>query len=72
MDRDDVRLSLPSKGRLGQETLDFLDACALKVYRPNPRQYVIGLPSGRTTFRPNIILPGVAPYRPRKNVWYAH
>jgi len=45
MDRDDVRLSLPSKGRLGQETLDFLDACALKVYRPNPRQYAAEIPA---------------------------
>ena len=45
MDRQEVRLSLPSKGRLGQETLDFLDACALKVYRPNPRQYAAQIPS---------------------------
>ncbi|MGD2077281.1 MAG: ATP phosphoribosyltransferase [Chloroflexota bacterium] len=45
MDRQDVRLSLPSKGRLGQETLDFLDACALKVYRPNPRQYAAEIPA---------------------------
>jgi ATP phosphoribosyltransferase len=39
MERNDVRLSLPSKGRLGQETLDFLEACVLRIYRPNPRQY---------------------------------
>jgi ATP phosphoribosyltransferase len=45
MERKDVRLSLPSKGRLGQETLDFLDACALKVYRPNPRQYAAEIPA---------------------------
>jgi ATP phosphoribosyltransferase len=45
MERQDVRLSLPSKGRLGQETLDFLEACALKVYRPNPRQYVAEIPA---------------------------
>ncbi|MFN2224131.1 MAG: ATP phosphoribosyltransferase [Candidatus Promineifilaceae bacterium] len=45
MDRNDVRLSLPSKGRLGQETLDFLEACALKVYRPNPRQYAAEIPA---------------------------
>jgi ATP phosphoribosyltransferase len=45
MDRQDIRLSLPSKGRLGQETLDFLDACALKVYRPNPRQYAAEIPT---------------------------
>jgi ATP phosphoribosyltransferase len=45
MDRNDIRLSLPSKGRLGQETLDFLDDCALKVYRPNPRQYAAEIPA---------------------------
>jgi ATP phosphoribosyltransferase len=45
MERQDVRLSLPSKGRLGQETLDFLEACALKVYRPNPRQYAAEIPA---------------------------
>ena len=45
MERQDVRLSLPSKGRLGQETLDFLDACALKIYRPNPRQYAAEIPA---------------------------
>lgn len=45
MERQDVRLSLPSKGRLGQETLDFLDACALKIYRPNPRQYAAEIPT---------------------------
>lgn len=45
MERQDVRLSLPSKGRLGAETLDFLDACALKVYRPNPRQYAAAMPA---------------------------
>ena len=45
MERQDIRLSLPSKGRLAQETLDFLEACALKVYRPNPRQYAAEIPS---------------------------
>jgi len=45
MERNDVRLSLPSKGRLGQGTLDFLDACALRVYRPNPRQYAAEIPA---------------------------
>jgi len=35
----DVRLSLPSKGRLAQATLDFLAACDLEIEKPNPRQY---------------------------------
>jgi hypothetical protein len=37
--RTDIRLSLPSKGRLGQASLDFLAACGLPVEKPNPRQY---------------------------------
>jgi ATP phosphoribosyltransferase len=35
----DIRLSLPSKGRLAQAALNFLDACGLEVDKPNPRQY---------------------------------
>jgi ATP phosphoribosyltransferase len=41
----DIRLSLPSKGRLAQPTLDFLAACGLKVEKPNPRQYAAGMPT---------------------------
>lgn len=39
------RISLPSKGRLAEEALTFLDACGLRVYKPNPRQYEALLPS---------------------------
>jgi ATP phosphoribosyltransferase len=39
-----IRLSLPSKGRLADETLKFLDACGLPVYKPNPRQYEARIP----------------------------
>jgi len=35
----DIRLSLPSKGRLAQAALNFLDACGLEIDKPNPRQY---------------------------------
>lgn len=35
----DIRLSLPSKGRLNQGALEFLDACGLRVQKTNPRQY---------------------------------
>jgi ATP phosphoribosyltransferase len=35
----DVRLSLPSRGRLSEAALDFLAACGLEVDKPNPRQY---------------------------------
>jgi len=40
----DVRLSLPSKGRLSEAALDFLAACGLGVDKPNPRQYAAYIP----------------------------
>lgn len=39
MDRNDIRLALPSKGILQDGSLAFLEACGLEVFRPNPRQY---------------------------------
>lgn len=44
MERNDVRLALPSKGILQQGAEEFLEACGLKVYRPNPRQYAATIP----------------------------
>lgn len=44
MKRDDIRLALPSKGRLADDSLEFLEAAGLKVYRPNPRQYAAKIP----------------------------
>ena len=41
----DIRLSLPSKGRLAQASLDFLTACGLGVEKPNPRQYAARIPA---------------------------
>jgi ATP phosphoribosyltransferase len=41
----DVRLSLPSKGRLAQAAQDFLAACGLGVDKPNPRQYAARIPA---------------------------
>ena len=35
-----LRVGVPSKGRMEEVTLRFLDAAGLAVYRPNPRQYV--------------------------------
>jgi ATP phosphoribosyltransferase len=57
----DLRLSLPSKGRLAEETLNFLSDCGLTVYRPNPRQYeaiIPDLPSVRVLFQrpPDIVV----------------
>ncbi len=39
------RLSIPSKGRLADETLAFLSACGLGIYKPNPRQYEATIPA---------------------------
>jgi len=58
-----VRISLPSKGRLSEDALDFLSACGLKVYKPNPRQYearIPGLPELHVLFqRPGDIVVSV-------------
>jgi ATP phosphoribosyltransferase len=40
-----IRLSLPSKGRLAEDCLAFLETCGLRVYKPNPRQYEASLPA---------------------------
>jgi ATP phosphoribosyltransferase len=40
-----IRLSLPSKGRLERDSLDFLSAVGLRVFKPNPRQYVAAIPA---------------------------
>ena len=40
-----IRISLPSKGRLAEDALEFLSACGLKVYKPNPRQYEASIPA---------------------------
>ena len=40
-----IRLSLPSKGRLERDALDFLAAAGLRVFKPNPRQYQAEVPA---------------------------
>ncbi len=40
-----VRLSLPSKGRLAEDAVEFLNACGLRIYKPNPRQYEATIPA---------------------------
>ena len=40
-----LRLALPSKGRLEGETLDFLAGCGLRVDKTNPRQYSASIPA---------------------------
>ena len=49
-----LRFGVPSKGRMEEVTLRFLDAAGLPVYRPNPRQYVgriDGFPDVTTVFQ---------------------
>ena len=43
--QQNVRLSLPSKGRLETGALEFLSAAGLQVFKPNPRQYLADLPA---------------------------
>lgn len=43
--RQDIRLALPSKGRLAQPALDFLAEAGLRVYKPNPRQFEASIPA---------------------------
>jgi ATP phosphoribosyltransferase len=45
MVRSDIRFALPSKGRLEPESLVFLSACGLGIYKPNPRQYQATIPA---------------------------
>ncbi|KAL3814512.1 hypothetical protein ACJIZ3_015780 [Penstemon smallii] len=42
--RNEVRLGLPSKGRMATDTLDLLKDCQLTVRQVNPRQYVAEIP----------------------------
>lgn len=43
--RTDIRMALPSKGRMEAETLEFLAAAGLRVDKPNPRQYEARMPA---------------------------
>ncbi|HJR80303.1 MAG TPA: ATP phosphoribosyltransferase, partial [Anaerolineales bacterium] len=40
-----IRLSLPSKGRLEINALEFLSAAGLRLFKPNPRQYEAKIPA---------------------------
>ena len=42
--QEQVRIALPSKGRMEEETLDFLAGCGLRVNKTNPRQYSATIP----------------------------
>ncbi|GAB4823406.1 hypothetical protein N2152v2_010452 [Parachlorella kessleri] len=43
-ERDTLRMGIPSKGRMAEDTLQLLKDCQLNVYKPNPRQYVAAIP----------------------------
>ncbi|KAA8545482.1 hypothetical protein F0562_020266 [Nyssa sinensis] len=43
-ERNEIRLGLPSKGRMASDTLDLLKDCQLSVRHVNPRQYVAEIP----------------------------
>jgi ATP phosphoribosyltransferase len=43
--KQNIRLSLPSKGRLEEGALEFLSDAGLHVFKPNPRQYLADLPA---------------------------
>jgi ATP phosphoribosyltransferase len=45
MTQPTIRLSLPSKGRLESDALDFLAETGLRVFKPNPRQYEAQVPA---------------------------
>ncbi|MGD2162108.1 MAG: ATP phosphoribosyltransferase [Anaerolineales bacterium] len=44
-DREDIRIALPSKGRLAEGAMQFLAQAGLKVDKPNPRQFEAQMPS---------------------------
>jgi ATP phosphoribosyltransferase len=43
--KEALRISLPSKGRLADDSLNFLAECGLSVHKPNPRQYEARIPA---------------------------
>jgi hypothetical protein len=43
--QEQIRIALPSKGRMEEETLNFLAGCGLRVNKTNPRQYTATLPA---------------------------
>jgi ATP phosphoribosyltransferase len=43
--RTEIRLALPSKGRLEESTLELLANAGLRVHKPNPRQFRATIPS---------------------------
>jgi ATP phosphoribosyltransferase len=44
-ERTDIRLGLPSKGRIAEDALNFMADAGLRVYKPNPRQLTARMPA---------------------------
>jgi ATP phosphoribosyltransferase len=44
-DRSEIRIALPSRGRIAEDALDLLRRAGLEVHKPNPRQYRAGIPA---------------------------
>jgi len=40
-----LNFSVPSRGRIGEQTNSFLSACGLSISRPNPKQYAATIPT---------------------------
>lgn len=40
-----IRIGLPSKGQLAEETLDLMEKAGLEIKKPNPRQYEANIPA---------------------------
>lgn len=65
--RSDIRLALPSKGRLEQDALHFMEAYGLSLYKPNPCQYqasVSAIPQLAVLFQRPAILSSARSRRP--------
>ena len=45
INRDEIRLALPSKGRLAESALELLEDAGLAIEKPNPRQYAARIPA---------------------------
>jgi len=45
IDQREIRIALPSKGRLMEETLELMEKSGLEVKKPNPRQYEAKIPA---------------------------
>lgn len=45
MNRQDIRLAMPSKGRLASDAVEFLAEAGLRMHKPNPRQFEASIPN---------------------------